>query len=107
MKIVNVLCLVGYGSLLLVTGCIGETWNRHATPEYGRGRALEVCHPYSDCSRGVWVANSKTPEEAEQVYEICSQELVQGENGWLEDTVALGLEINRCMESKGYRLVKN
>ncbi|GJL66709.1 MAG: hypothetical protein NPIRA05_16800 [Nitrospirales bacterium] len=89
-----------------LNGCLVDTWQRYAAPQHGRDRAEQICHPYSQCTKGVWVTDEPDQEDWTVVHARCTEEKLHRENGWSKDTVSLGLEINRCMVESGYRLVQ-
>ncbi|WP_447971119.1 hypothetical protein [Nitrospira sp. M1] len=90
---------------VVLNGCIADTWESYAAPQHGRDRAERICHPYTQCSQGVWVMHEPGQADVDVVHARCTEEKLRGENGWSKDTVSLGLEINRCMVDNGYRLV--
>ncbi|GJL62271.1 MAG: hypothetical protein NPIRA04_09250 [Nitrospirales bacterium] len=100
----RIIFVVVVGAFAL-NGCIADTWQSYAAPQYGRDRAERICHPYSQCTQGVWMTDERGQEDANVVHARCTEEKLQRENGWSKDTVSLGLEINRCMMANGYRLV--
>lgn len=97
------------GSLLIVlgvSGCGTDVWENYATPQYGRERADILCHPYSDCSPGTWVPKAGVSENIKATYERCEVEALRRNHEWSSELVSLGIDINRCMSEKGYRLVR-
>lgn len=103
-RVVNISLLM----VLALPGCGLDFWERHATPQsqYGRERAELLCHPFNDCTQGTWVADENISGDPNEAYVQCTEEKLRYENGWSKDTVSMGLEINRCMEGKGYRLAR-
>jgi len=84
-------------------GC--SIWNGYLEPDYESSRADRVCHPYGQCSQGIWVASDGTAQDS-TVVKIQCQEAVDEHYGneWWVSSVARGLEIGNCMEEKGYTL---
>ncbi|MGB0909680.1 MAG: hypothetical protein ACPGYT_04910 [Nitrospirales bacterium] len=93
-------------SLLVVTGCGTDVWGNFAYPQYGQERAELICHPYSDCTQGTWIAKDGALEDSQVAYVRCEEYVLRRNHGWSNGLVSLGLEINRCMQEKGYRLVR-
>ena len=93
--------------LLLVFFWLGGCgfWNSYLHPDYGPTRAERVCHPYGDCSQGIWVAMDGSEEDTIQAKAECHGEVHQHHGyGWWEDSVSRGLKIGDCMEKKGFIL---
>ena len=90
--------------LILMSGCVGDYWERYANPDYGNERAERICHPYADCSQGVWVATARAEVDSTRAYRMCQEQSQEHHTGWSESTVSMGLEVGRCMRSKGYEL---
>ncbi|GJL56480.1 MAG: hypothetical protein NPIRA02_36120 [Nitrospirales bacterium] len=91
---------------VVLNGCMADTWERYAAPQHGRDRAERICHPYTHCTQGMWVKDEPEQEDVAVVHARCTEEKLYRENGWSIETVSLGLEINRCMEDNGYRLIQ-
>lgn len=84
-------------------GC--SIWNGYLDPDYESSRADRVCHPYGQCSQGIWVASDGMVQDSTVAKVQCQEAVDQhyGSKSWA-DSVARGLEIGNCMEDKGYRL---
>ena len=95
------------GISVLTSGCVVDIWDNYAMTQYGRERAERVCHPYSHCSQGVWIAKASIEQDPTETYNQCVEMNMRRENGWLKDTVSLGLEVNHCMNARGYQLVQD
>lgn len=86
-----------------LSGC--SLWNSYLDPDYQSSRAERVCHPYGECLQGTWVAVNESDQDATIAKTQCTEAVDQRYgNGWWTDSVARGLEIGKCLESKGYRL---
>jgi hypothetical protein len=90
---------------VLLPGCIAPIWQQYETPDYSPSRADQICHPYGFCSQGKWLATSLAQEDSTSASMACRDEIRQTGDGWSESSVSVGLEIGRCMWSKGYELV--
>jgi hypothetical protein len=84
---------------------MGTIWQQYETPNYGPSRADQVCHPYGFCSQGNWVATSLAQGDSTSASMACRDEILEPRDGWIESSVSVGLEIGRCIRSKGYELV--
>ena len=105
MKMIRLRILKGLTlMLLLMSGCVGDYWDGYTNPDYGHERAEQICHPYADCSQGVWVATARAEVDSTRAYNGCREEVQEYHTGWSESTVSMGLEVGRCMRSKGYEL---
>lgn len=84
-------------------GC--SIWNGYLDSDYESSRADRLCHPFGQCSQGIWVADDGTAQDS-MLAKVQCQEAVDGRylNEWWADLVSRGLEIGSCMEKKGYRL---
>ena len=89
--------------MLSLMGC--GIWESYIHPDYSSSRADRICHPYGDCSQGIWVSKfgmGASPVEAQLA---CIEQVDQSRgNGWLKNSVTHGMEIGECMEKKGYVL---
>jgi hypothetical protein len=86
-------------------GC--SIWNGYLDLDYGSSRADRLCHPYGQCSQGIWVAGAGngTVQDSTLAKVQCQEAVDQRYgNGWWADLVARGLEVGSCMEDKGYTL---
>lgn len=97
------LVLIG---ILFLTGCLLETWEGLVQDEYKSSRADRICHPYGDCEQGEWVRIGKSEIDAFLAYSECEDRFVETHGQWSEDTIVMGLEVGRCMKSKGYILAR-
>lgn len=84
-------------------GC--SIWNAYLDPDYESSRADRVCHPFGQCSQGIWVAGDGTAQDS-MIAKVQCQEAVdeRHRSEWWAGTVARGLEVGKCMEEKGYML---
>jgi len=97
-KSVFILCMFFW-----LGGC--SIWNGYLYPDYESSRADRLCHPYGQCSQGMWVADDGMVQDSTLAKVQCQEAVDQRSgNGWWDDSVARGLEIGRCMEEKGYTL---
>jgi hypothetical protein len=58
----------------------------------------------SACTEGRWVHPAKTEAQAQQDWDICKAEVLSGAEHQ-KDTMAGGINLSGCMQSKGYRHV--
>ncbi len=85
------------------SGC--SIWNGYLDPNYESDRADRLCHPYGDCSQGIWRAADGSAQGLAAAKAQCVESVDRHYgNGWWSETVARGIEIGTCMESKGYTL---
>ena len=86
-----------------LSGC--SLWDGYLDQNYQTSRAERVCHPYGECSQGVWVSNGRLSQDETLAMTECQKEVDQRDgNGWWADSVTRGLEIGTCMEHKGFTL---
>ena len=105
MKMIHSRIQAGFAlMLLLMSACVGDFWEGYANPDYGHDRADQMCHPYADCSQGIWVATARAEGDPTRAYNMCREQSQEHHTGWSESTVSMGLEVGRCMRSKGYEL---
>lgn len=84
-------------------GC--SIWNGYLDSDYESSRADRLCHPFGQCSQGIWVAGDGTVQDSTLAKVQCQEVVDQRyRNEWWADSVARGLEIGSCMEKKGYTL---
>lgn len=57
------------------------------------------------CVEGRWVHPSKTEAQAQQDWDICKAEVLSGQEH-RKDTMAGGINLSGCMQSKGYAYVE-
>ena len=96
-----------YAFILLVFFWLGgcSIWNGYLEQDYKSTRADQLCHPYGQCSQGIWVAGEGTVQDSTVAKAQCQEAVAQRYgNGWWTDSVARGLAIGSCMEDKGYTL---
>ncbi len=96
----SLLCIMG------VQGCSIDMWENYAHQQYDRDRANRICHPYTHCEQGTWVSTVPTGTHVDAAYVTCKELSSRASDEWSQDLVSLGLETNRCMTKKGYRLVR-
>ena len=96
----SALCIMG------LQGCSLDMWEKYAHPQYDRERANRICHPYTHCEEGTWVATEPTGTHVDAVSVMCKEQSSKASDEWSQDLVSLGLETNRCMTKNGYRLVR-
>ena len=90
-------------TFFLIAGC--SIWNGYLDPNNESSRADRLCHPYGECLQGTWVAVNETAQDAVVAKAQCQQEVnKEYGNGWWGKSVASGMEIGDCMETKGFRL---
>jgi len=88
---------------LWLGGC--GIWNGYLDPDYESSRADRLCHPYGQCSQGIWIAGEGATQDSAVAKVQCQEEVDQRyRNQWWADSVARGLEVGSCMEGKGYTL---
>ena len=93
--------------LLVISFWLGgcSLWNSYLHPDYESTRADRLCHPYGDCSQGIWVASDGSVKDPIEAKTQCGEAVNQHHgNGWWEDSVARGLKIGTCMKKKGFTL---
>lgn len=95
-----------YVGMFFLFLCLGgcSLWNSYLDPDYGSTRATLVCHPYGQCSQGIWVADEEVHLDSVAAKIQCQDEVDQQHGSWWDDSVSKGLEIGRCMEKRGFRL---
>lgn len=58
------------------------------------------------CAEGVWVHPTRTSvEETQEDWETCKEEVLSGEEHG-KNTLAGGINLSGCMQSKGYRYLE-
>jgi hypothetical protein len=57
------------------------------------------------CAEGRWVHSSRTEAQAQQDWDICKAEVLAGHEHQKE-TMAGGINLSGCMQSKGYTYVE-
>ena len=96
-----------WGLLILcfmLGGC--DVWERYARPDYSASRAAQVCHPFGECAQSQWVQVSKSEIDTIIDYEECESDWETRQGQWGSQSVSMGLEIEECMKSKGYALMR-
>ncbi|RMH03633.1 MAG: hypothetical protein D6704_12305 [Nitrospirae bacterium] len=91
-------------TLLHLAGCLSTIWDRYQTSSYNAMRANRRCHPYGECRQGQWVQAGKSERDALIAYAECKEAFLKTHGHWADETVTMGLEIQRCMRAKGYEL---
>ena len=103
----KVLTLQTWGLLVLCFmfwGC--EVWEQYVRPDYSAARAERLCHPFGDCTQGHWVHVGKSEIDAIVDYEECENDFEHRHGKWGAQSVAIGLAMEECMESKGFTLMR-
>lgn len=59
----------------------------------------------SACSEGRWMHQTKTEAQAQQDWDLCKAEVLSGQEH-RKDTMAGGINLSGCMQSKGYTYVE-
>jgi hypothetical protein len=57
------------------------------------------------CAEGRWVHSVKTEAQSREDWEICKREVLSGQEH-AKDTMAGGINLSGCMQSKGYRYIE-
>jgi hypothetical protein len=57
------------------------------------------------CSDGRWMHQTKTEVQAQQDWDLCKAEVLSGQEH-RKDTMAGGINLSGCMQSKGYTYVE-
>ena len=92
-------------ALLWLGGC--STWNAYLDQDDDSSRADRLCHPYGECSQGIWVAGNGSAQDSTVAKTQCQEAVDQHYgNGWWGTSVSRGLEIGNCMEKKGFTLLQ-
>jgi hypothetical protein len=90
-------------NMFLLVGC--GIWESYIHPDFSSSRADRICHPYGDCSQGVWVSKFGMGESPVEAQVTCLEQVDQSQgNGWWKNSVSQGMEIGECMEKKGFVL---
>lgn len=103
---------VGYLWRMLSVGAIVlacascQMWNDYASPGFDPARADRLCHPYGDCVQGHWAPEASSEGHSELAYRSCEADLAKRHGPWVQQTVALRLEIQQCMKTHGFRLLR-
>ncbi|UCE63903.1 MAG: hypothetical protein JSU59_01730 [Nitrospirota bacterium] len=92
---------------VLLPGCIGTIWQQYETPNYSPSRADQICHPYGSCSQGKWAPTALAQGDSTSASMACRDEIRKPSDGWSDSSVSVGLEMGRCMRSRGYELVSH
>jgi len=58
------------------------------------------------CAEGRWKHPNKTETQAQQDWEVCKSEVLSGAEHQ-KDTMAGGINLSGCMQSKGYSYVQD
>jgi hypothetical protein len=71
----------------------------------GQAIGVSIMLLLSGCAEGRWAHPTNTDQQTQQDWEICKAEVLSGQEH-RKDTMAGGVNLSGCMQSKGYSYVE-